>query len=83
MLIDSSYCFFRRRFGSVSFESQVDMTLHGFAGYFEATLYADVRLSILPATHTPGMFSWFPLFLPLKAPLRVRQGECITANMWR
>lgn len=57
--------------------------MHGFAGYFESTLYRDVSLSILPSTHTPGMFSWFPLFIPLKTPLRVHRGQTISANFWR
>jgi protein arginine N-methyltransferase 5 len=43
--------------------------LHGFAGYFEATLYGDVGLSIRPDTKdevTPNMLSWFPLYIPVK-----------------
>lgn len=72
--------------------------LHGFAGYFETTLYKDVTLSmslspkvefsmscafelcthvflcvcvagIKPDTHSPGMFSWFPILFPLKVSL--------------
>lgn len=59
------------------------MTLHGVAGYFDSVLYKDVTLSIVPATHTPGMFSWFPLFIPLCVPLQVKAGETITMNIWR
>ena len=33
--------------------------------------------------HTPGLFSWFPIFLPLRQPLRVRHGETVTINVWR
>ncbi|KAK6116946.1 hypothetical protein DH2020_049321 [Rehmannia glutinosa] len=33
--------------------------IHGFAGYFDATLYKDVHLGIEPSTATPNMFSWF------------------------
>lgn len=41
--------------------------LHGFLGYFSAVLYDQVApMSILPESHTPGMFSWYPAFLPLK-----------------
>lgn len=43
--------------------------LHGFAGYFEAVLYADVGLSIHPDRKdhiSPNMFSWFPIFFPLR-----------------
>ncbi|OMO61939.1 Protein arginine N-methyltransferase PRMT5 [Corchorus capsularis] len=32
--------------------------VHGFAGYFDATLYKDVHLGIEPSTATPNMFSW-------------------------
>jgi hypothetical protein len=42
------------RYGSVSFVSEVCMTLHGMAGYFESTLYADEMLSIAPHSHTEG-----------------------------
>ena len=34
--------------------SEVCMTLHGIAGYFESTLYADEMLSIAPHSHTEG-----------------------------
>jgi protein arginine N-methyltransferase 5 len=57
--------------------------LHGFAGYFEAVLYPGVLLSTHPPTHTPNMFSWFPIFFPLRNPLRLRAGEGVTAHMWR
>ena len=65
--------------------------LHGFAGYFSAQLWdgggaADlpaVNLSTLPASHTPGMLSWFPLFLPLADPLLVEPGQRIVLQLWR
>lgn len=64
--------------------------LHGFAGYFSAVLWdgagaeAPVRLSTLPANHTPpDMLSWFPLFLPLAEPLSLAPGDAITLLLWR
>lgn len=42
-----------------------------------------VMLSIVPQTHTPGMFSWFPLFIPLSQPIRVLKGQAITVHIWR
>jgi protein arginine N-methyltransferase 5 len=48
---------------------------HGLAGYFDAKLYGDVHLSIHPETHTPNMFSWFPIYFPLRTPFYVPQGE--------
>jgi protein arginine N-methyltransferase 5 len=47
---------------------------HGFAGYFDAQLYKDVHLSIHPPTHTPNMFSWFPIYFPLRTPFYVPPG---------
>lgn len=41
----------------------------GLAGYFEATLWGDVELSIRPdemERKSPDMTSWFPMFFPLK-----------------
>jgi len=73
-----------RRFGSLSFPpASLSATLHGFAGYFESTLFADETLSIAPHSHTPGLVSWFPLFLPLLAPLRINRGDVVTVSVWR
>lgn len=62
--------------------------LHGFAGYFESVLYGDVLLSIRPETHTPNMFSWFPIFFPLPRPIMLGKldgpGDAkIDLYMWR
>jgi len=60
--------------------------LHGFAGYFEATLYGDVGLSIQPDTKdeiTPNMLSWFPLFIPLKEPLYLPRDSELHVDIWR
>jgi len=49
-------------------------------------LYAEedtVMLSIVPQTHTEGMQSWFPLFIPLAQPIRVKKGDTITIHIWR
>eukprot|EP00632_Arachnochrysis_sp_CCMP2950_P009506 CAMPEP_0185708256 /NCGR_PEP_ID=MMETSP1164-20130828/26155_1 /TAXON_ID=1104430 /ORGANISM="Chrysoreinhardia sp, Strain CCMP2950" /LENGTH=141 /DNA_ID=CAMNT_0028375701 /DNA_START=85 /DNA_END=506 /DNA_ORIENTATION=- len=48
---------------------RVPVVAHGLAGYFDADLYADVTISIHPASRSEGMFSWFPLFLPFSAPV--------------
>lgn len=29
------------------------------------------------------MFSWFPMFFPLKTPIQVKQNETITVHFWR
>ncbi|XP_065591726.1 protein arginine N-methyltransferase 5 [Cyrtonyx montezumae] len=67
----------------LSFPVGVTTALHGFAGYFETTLYGDVTLSIRPETHSPGMFSWFPIFFPLKHPVSVRAGQTVVLCFWR
>ncbi len=63
--------------------SEGSALIHGLAGYFDATLYKDVHISINPETHSPGMFSWFPLFFPLTEPIYVSSGETIEVRMWR
>jgi protein arginine N-methyltransferase 5 len=68
---------------SLEFTATEESLIHGFAGYFSATLFEGVEISILPETFSEGMFSWFPLFLPLRAPLRVEKGEKIQATLWR
>ena len=59
--------------------------LHGFIGYFECVLYGDVHLNTRPETHTPNMFSWFPIFFPLQTPATVPAGAAgqIELQMWR
>ncbi|WOL06508.1 protein arginine N-methyltransferase 5 [Canna indica] len=57
--------------------------VHGFAGYFDATLYKDVHLGIEPSMATPNMFSWFPIFFPLRKPLYVPKGSLVEVHFWR
>ena len=42
--------------------------------------YGDVRLSTHPPSHTPDMFSWFPIYFPLKQPLPCPAGQPIRAS---
>ncbi|KNC84982.1 hypothetical protein SARC_02803 [Sphaeroforma arctica JP610] len=72
-----------RRYGSLTFSAEGDHQMHGIGGYFETTLYKDVTLSINPQTHSPGMFSWFPIYFPLPKPIDVRAGDSITMHFWR
>ncbi|CAG0884407.1 unnamed protein product [Cyprideis torosa] len=60
-----------------------EATLHGFGGYFTSVLYKTVRLSIHPSDHSPGMFSWFPMYFPLQRPVQIRAGDRVTVHMWR
>ncbi|PNJ35811.1 PRMT5 isoform 28, partial [Pongo abelii] len=38
---------------------------------------------IRPETHSPGMFSWFPILFPIKQPITVREGQTICVRFWR
>ncbi|KAJ2725619.1 hypothetical protein GGI07_001119 [Coemansia sp. Benny D115] len=71
------------RFASVDFAAPGPSLVHGLAGYFDAVLYRGVRLSTCPATHTPDMYSWFPMFIPIKTPLPVGAGDRIAVSVWR
>lgn len=68
---------------TVRFVAKESATVHGFAGYFSAELFPGVHISILPATFSTGMFSWFPLFLPLREPMRVVRGEALVCTFFR
>mmetsp|Transcript_8108 Transcript_8108/g.27202 ORF Transcript_8108/g.27202 Transcript_8108/m.27202 type:complete len:505 (+) Transcript_8108:292-1806(+) len=65
------------------FQVKRSSCLHGFAGYFDALLYADVHISIYPETFSTGMFSWFPLFFPIRTPMFVGKGEEIELQLSR
>ncbi|KAJ6637456.1 Protein arginine N-methyltransferase 5 [Pseudolycoriella hygida] len=71
------------RFKTVSFETEIDCVLTGFAGYFDTVLYKDIVLSIHPLSHSKGLASWFPAFFPLMEPVQLRKGEKVTTSFWR
>ncbi|XP_061695397.1 protein arginine N-methyltransferase 5 [Syngnathoides biaculeatus] len=71
------------RYQCLKFSVGCNSVLHGFAGYFETTLYKDVILSIKPDTHSPGMFSWFPILFPLKQPISIMRNDDVTVRFWR
>lgn len=71
------------RYGKLKFPVSETNIVHGFAGYFEAILYKDVKLSINPETYSDGMFSWFPIYFPIATPVYAEGGKTITAHMWR
>lgn len=54
-----------RRFKTLRFTSETAAVLHGFAGYFDAILYDDIKISINPMSLSSGMCSWFPVFFPI------------------
>jgi protein arginine N-methyltransferase 5 len=36
-----------------------------------------------PNRFISGMFSWFPFFIPLLIPLKVKKGEEVSVAVWR
>ncbi|KAL7520424.1 hypothetical protein ACHAWX_005149 [Stephanocyclus meneghinianus] len=74
---------------SVSKTDNTPLVLHGFLGTFHSVLYESKDgtkssvISIAPASFSVGMFSWFPLFFPLKEPLRVPPGAYVNCSIWR
>ncbi|KAL5699779.1 type II protein arginine methyltransferase [Ranunculus cassubicifolius] len=76
-----------QRYTKLRFEIPADTgsaMVHGFAGYFDATLYKDVHLGIEPSTATPNMFSWFAIFFPLRTPVCVHPGGSpLEVHFWR
>jgi len=71
------------RYAELSFTAVADSVLHGFGGYFECKLYKEIMISILPATHSPGMFSWFPILFPLREPVQLKADDEIVLHFWR
>nr|XP_033340412.1 protein arginine N-methyltransferase 5 [Megalopta genalis]XP_033340413.1 protein arginine N-methyltransferase 5 [Megalopta genalis] len=71
------------RYEIKTFEVQQNSVLHGFSGYFDAVLYKEIRMSIEPSTRSPKMFSWFPIFFPIREPVQVKAGEQIVVHFWR
>merc|ERR1712232_139479 len=71
------------RYAEIEFTSEVNALVHGFAGYFHCELYADLAVSINPDSYSERMFSWFPIYFPLKTPVVLKQGEKLKSHWWR
>ncbi len=72
-----------RRYISLKWVMASAATVHGFAGYFESQLFDDEYISINPQTFSTGMFSWFPIYFPIKEPIYVAEGQVVELHMWR
>lgn len=75
-----------QRYKKMRFEIPSDTgsaMVHGFAGYFDATLYKDVHLGIEPSMATPNMFSWFAIFFPLRTPVCIQPSSPLEVHFWR
>lgn len=71
------------RYAEISFTPEVEALIHGFAGYFHCELYDGLSVSIQPQTYSEGMFSWFPIYFPLRVPVHVREGQTLKSHWWR
>jgi len=72
-----------KRYKHLDFQIQEDCVLHGFAGYFHTVLYKSHCLSIVPESYSEGMFSWFPIYFPIREPLFMSQGAKVELHFWR
>ena len=67
----------------------IGTTIHGFFGTFEAILYRSrvddsaTTISIVPSSFSEGMFSWFPLYFPIRTPLFIPVGDTLRCAFWR
>lgn len=66
------------------------IVVHGLTGTFDSLLYKkrtggkeEERISIAPSTFSVGMFSWFPLFFPLREPMFLPAGGKMAVSIWR
>lgn len=71
------------RYTKLTFKTQNKCVCHGFAGYFEATLYDDVTISTTPSNKTLTMESWFPMYIPLEQPIKLFRDEELVVHFWR
>jgi len=71
------------RYEEIEFTSEVESLVHGFAGYFHCELYDGFAVSINPPTYSEGMFSWFPIYFPLRTPVHLREGQSLKSHWWR
>lgn len=80
-------CIDNNRQATLHFQSSVvdvSSMCHGFAGFFDALLYGDIHLSTVPGMETVNMFSWFPIYFPIREPIHVPCGGAeIRVSVWR
>lgn len=71
------------RYAEIEFTSEVESLVHGFAGYFDCELYDGLSVSINPDSYSEGMFSWFPIYFPLRTPVLIKPGQLLKSHWWR
>lgn len=63
--------------GECYFPTTISFLCHGFAGYFSAKLYGNIKISTRPENHTKNLPSWYPVYFPLVEPIFVEAGRGI------
>ncbi|KAI6201221.1 hypothetical protein M3Y96_00818600 [Aphelenchoides besseyi] len=67
----------------VQFDLPINADITAFAGYFDASLYKDIRFSTLPGRSNSASSSWFPALIPLRKPIRCPSGSRIKLRICR
>ena len=62
---------------------EADSVLHGFTEYLEVRLYKETKISNLPESRTPGMFSVNPVFIPVVKYLPLKEHDKLEVHIWR
>ncbi|OAF67061.1 Protein arginine N-methyltransferase 5 [Intoshia linei] len=73
----------QNRYKSLVFNIDVDAEFHGFLGYFSCILYKNISLETTPENHTKGLFSWFPMYIPIVEPIVLKKDDILTVEFWR
>ena len=91
----SGYLEYNNRMAAMTAASSTDgcqkgNIIHGFLGTFHCVLYESMTgtkqssvISIAPTTFSVGMFSWFPLYFPLREPQYAPPGSSVKCSIWR
>ena len=64
----------------LTFTITMDCYIHGFAGWFDCILYDDVFMSNSPINGNKNMASWFPTYIPISRPVKVKTGQKV--KLW-
>lgn len=70
------------RYICMKYKAKIECFINGFAGYFECTLYKDIKLSTIPGV-MDDQISWFPIYFPLMTPVYVKESQLIMIHVWR
>ncbi|OWB83458.1 hypothetical protein B5S33_g2088 [[Candida] boidinii] len=76
--------FRNKRISKVNLTCKNKGTIHGLIGYFESTLYSNIKISNSPTNPNPNsLISWLPVFLPIEQPINVVNNQEISVLLKR